>query len=263
MMESLKEEVPIRAVSRSLHVLQLINQYGQLSMMEISRLSQLPYPTTSRIVQTLVYEGMIECETSRKRYQPTELTRTLSASYEDHGSLRQIAKPYLLELTERFNWPFIISCQAGGSVEIQDSTYGTVSTAFNNYHPGYRIPLLECAAGHAYLAFVDTPTRDCLLRGLEQQGNRHPALKAFQEGRYPERIREFGFATYDRTMCTANPGKTSAISVPMSQDGHRVAQLSISYISSAMSLADAVRRFATPLRDTAALIESAMQGQVH
>jgi len=248
------EEVPIRAVSRSIHVLQLINQHGQLSMMEISRLALLPYPTTCRIVQTLVYEGLLHCEDSRKRYQATALVRALSSSYNDQGDLREVARPYLLELTAQHNWPVIMTHQVGQSVEVEDSTYGLTSTAFNTYDQGYRIPLLECAAGHAYLAFVDDAARDCLLQGLAHVGSQHKALESFRSGRYAERIREYGFATYDRTMSTANPGKTSAISVPLLK-GSRNAQISISYISSAMPMIEAVRRYAEPLRQMAANIE--------
>ncbi|MBK5517924.1 helix-turn-helix domain-containing protein [Pseudomonas sp. TH10] len=251
------EEIPIRAVSRSLQVMRLINQHESLSMMEVSRLSQLPYPTTSRIVQTLVHEGLLCCEQVRKRYRATELVKALSASYLDRGDLREVARPYLLELTERHNWPVIISNQVGQSVEVQDSTYGLTSTAFNIYPTGYRIPLLECAAGHAYLAFADDQTRDCLLRGLEHVGSQHPALERFKSGHYAEWIREFGFAAYERTMSTANPGKTSAISVPLKQTHRRHAQISLSYISSAMTMAEAVKRYAEPLRNAAAAIEIA------
>jgi IclR family mhp operon transcriptional activator len=249
------EEIPIRAVSRSIRVLQLVNQHGQLSMMEISRLSELPYPTTSRIVQTLVHEGLLGCENGCKRYQATELVKALSSSYVDHGDLRELARPYLLELTKQHNWPVIISNQVGQSVEVQDSTYGMTSTAFNNYEPGWRIPLLECAAGHAYLAFVDDKARECLLRGLEHVGSQHLALERFKSGRYAERIREYGFATYDRTMSTSNPGKTSAISVPVRPSDCRSAQISLSYISSAMSMTEAVRRYAEPLRQAADAME--------
>ncbi|WAH60777.1 helix-turn-helix domain-containing protein [Pseudomonas silvicola] len=252
----MKDEVPIRAVSRSLAVLKLINAHGQLSMTEISRLSQLPYPTTSRIVQTLVHEGMIQCDLGRKRYYPTELVKTLSASYVDHGDIRDVARPYLMELTRQHNWPFMITNQVGHSVQIQDSTYGETSTSFNCYPSGYRLPLLGCAAGHAYLAFVEDDVRDCLLRGLERLGTQHHALGRFCHGDYAQSIRRCGFAAYERSMYTANPGKTSAIAVPLVRDGGRLAQLSISYISSAMSMAEAVKRYAEPLMIHAARIES-------
>lgn len=58
----MEKSVPIRAISRGIVVLQLINRQGSATLMEIARGARLPYPTACRIVQTLVHEGLIECE---------------------------------------------------------------------------------------------------------------------------------------------------------------------------------------------------------
>ena len=55
----MEKGVPIRAITRGLSVLQAINRGGSITMMEIARSSQVPYPTACRIVQTLLHEGMI------------------------------------------------------------------------------------------------------------------------------------------------------------------------------------------------------------
>jgi molybdenum-dependent DNA-binding transcriptional regulator ModE len=57
----------VRAISRGLAVLQAVNRGGSVTMMEICRTAQIPYPTACRIVQTLMDEGMIEREPARKR----------------------------------------------------------------------------------------------------------------------------------------------------------------------------------------------------
>ena len=53
---------PIRSVSRSIAVLRAINQGKWLTLMEISKAVDLPYPTTFRIIQTLTHEGLVVCE---------------------------------------------------------------------------------------------------------------------------------------------------------------------------------------------------------
>ena len=68
----------VRAVSRSVAILQAINRSGSVSMTQLAREVDLPYATAHRLVQTLVHEGLIELETCRKRYRPTELVETLS-----------------------------------------------------------------------------------------------------------------------------------------------------------------------------------------
>ena len=50
----MEKGVPIRSLSRGIAVLQAINRGGTISMMEIARTSNVPYPTACRLVQTLV-----------------------------------------------------------------------------------------------------------------------------------------------------------------------------------------------------------------
>ena len=48
----------------------------------------LPYPTAKRIVQTLVVEGPIACEPSRKYYRAAALAQSLSSGFEHEGKLQ-------------------------------------------------------------------------------------------------------------------------------------------------------------------------------
>ena len=69
--ESSADGVPVRAVSRAFEILQTINRLGNPTIMEIKEDSRLPYPTVYRMVMTLVHDGWIETEATRKRY-PSE-----------------------------------------------------------------------------------------------------------------------------------------------------------------------------------------------
>ena len=97
----MEKGVPIRSIARAISVLQWINQRGSLSLMEVAVLANLPYATTFRIVQTLMHEGFVTLEPSRKRYRVTSLVQTLSLGYRDHGSLVDIARPYMVDLTKK------------------------------------------------------------------------------------------------------------------------------------------------------------------
>ena len=81
----MEKGVPIRSLSRGIAVLQAVNRGGTISMMEIARTSNVPYPTACRIVQTLMHEGLIEREPSRKHYRPTALVQTLAHGFQGHG----------------------------------------------------------------------------------------------------------------------------------------------------------------------------------
>jgi IclR family mhp operon transcriptional activator len=55
----MEKGVPIRSISRAIAVLQAINRQGSMSLMGIAKTAEVPYPTACRIVQTLLFEGLI------------------------------------------------------------------------------------------------------------------------------------------------------------------------------------------------------------
>ena len=250
----MEKGVPIRSIARAISVLQWINQRGSLSLMEVAVLANLPYATTFRIVQTLMHEGFVTLEPSRKRYRVTSLVQTLSLGYRDHGSLVDIARPYMVDLTKKYSWPVSLSTAVGGSMMLRDSTYSLSSLSFSNYYPGYTFPILEVASGHAHLAFMSDEARISILNGLREIGAKSLILDMFVSGKLTERIREKGYAVHDRTMQTANPGKTSSIAVPIMEAGHETAELTLSYFVTAMSPSEAVSRYVDPLKAAAAQI---------
>ena len=244
--------VPIRAVSRTIAVLQHINRAGSCTVTAISRALDLPYPTASRIVQTLLHEQLVEREAARRSYRATSLTQTLSLGYRDHGTLITASRKHLVELTHEHGWPLTISTPAGTSMMLRETTYGQSPLAFNNYYPGYTFPVLECASGHAHLAFSNDRTRDQLLTVLEQLGAITLTLGLFRTGQLVRRIRDDGYALFDRTLRTANPGKTSSISVPIFEGGTNVAELTLSYFVTALTSRQATERFLSDLQAAAA-----------
>ena len=244
----MEKGVPVRSISRSLAMLKFINSRGPVSLKEIATAVSLPYPTTIRIVQTLMYEGMIECEPVRKLYRPTSLVQSLSVGVHEQGDLLQAARPLLIALTREHGWPVSISTASGATMMVRDSTYTMTSLAFNNYYPGYTFPMLEVASGLAHLAFVGDATRDVLLRGLDDGKADRTTLEMFRSGALTERIRADGYATHDRTSCTLNPGKTSSIAAPVLENGLVAGVLSLSYFATAMPMSEAVRRYGQVLK---------------
>lgn len=248
--------VPIRSVSRSIAVLQCINRHGSLSLMEIARAVALPYPTAFRIIQTLLHEGLIECEPTRKHYRATQLVQTLSVGYRDHGNLLLRARPHIVALTRKVSWPLSIVTHVGQHMMVRDSTHSETSLTFSNYAPGFTMPVLECASGHAYLAHVPDAERLNILDGLEAVARRSHMMDMFRSDKLLARIREDGYATCDRNPHSAVPGKTSSIGVPIFE-GERVAgTLTLVFFASAMSMAEAVRRYLDDMKAAASVISA-------
>jgi IclR family mhp operon transcriptional activator len=254
----MEKGVPIRALSRGLAVLQAINRGASLSLMEIARSSEVPYPTACRIVQTLVYEGLIEREPARKRYRPTALVQTLAHGFQGDAHLAKVARPHIVDLTRRLGWPISLTTNVGHSMVIRDSTHALTTLTFSNYHPGFTMPVLECAAGLAYLSHIDDEARTNLLNALKllpKRVNVH-MIELFEAGSLAEEIRRDGYATRGHNRFTRNPGKTSSIALPILGEAGVAGTLTLAFFSTAMKMGEAIERFVTPLAETAAAISA-------
>ena len=189
--------IPIRSISRCIAVLQAINRHGSLTLMQIARTSRLPYPTACRILQTLMHEGLIESEPTRKRYRATGLVRTLSQGFLNQDELVTEARPFIVALTRKFGWPVAVTTRIGQSMMIRDNTQDLTALTSNFYPPGYMMPLLECASGQVYVAHLDDDERRRVIDALEQIDGRAPTLPQFRSDEAIARIRADGFVAAD------------------------------------------------------------------
>jgi IclR family mhp operon transcriptional activator len=261
---SVERDGNVRAISRGLAVLQAVNRGGSVTMMEICRSAQIPYPTACRIVQTLMDEGMIEREPARKRYRPTALVRTLSFGFQDESDLVAVARPHIVALTNKLAWPVSVTTRVGPVMMVRDSTHKLTSLTLHNYVPGFTLPIIECSTGKAYLAFCEEEERRGVLQGLRQldgPAERMAVLLTSNERMLAD-IRARGFATQARNAYTATPGKTSSVAVPLFQNDRVVGALALIFFASAVSMAEAEGRFVTALQDTARAIAGEL-GQKH
>ncbi|MBT0668207.1 helix-turn-helix domain-containing protein [Novosphingobium profundi] len=248
--------VPIRSVSRSLSVLRTINHQREVSLTELVRLEELPYPTMFRIVQTLLHEGLIERDETGKRYRPTALVHTLSSGYDD-TALRSRAQPHMSALTRKIGWPVLLSVRVGARMVIRASTHHETTLTFHNWEAGTAMPLEGSATGMAWLAYLpEDHARDLVRWGVGPHGIgmfRHD-LSIMLDAM--ARIREQGYAW--RPSLFGDENKTSSISVPV-LDGERiVAVLTLTYFSAAMKSELAIDRYVTPLQQAARAIAAAV-----
>jgi IclR family transcriptional regulator, mhp operon transcriptional activator len=252
----MEKGVPIRSLSRGIAVLQAINRGQALSMMEIARTSEVPYPTACRIVQTLLHEGLIEKEPSRKRYRPTALTQTLAHGFQGHARLVKTARAHLVDLTRAVGWPVSISTHVGNSMVIRDSTHALTALTFSNYYPGFALPVLECASGLVYLSHMPEEELASILhtlRLMDQKRSKHIIDLLLHEG-LAEQIRTQGYATRGNNQFTHNPGKTSSIAVPLFENGRIAGALTLAFFAAATKMDNAVAQFVEPLRSAAQAI---------
>lgn len=256
-----ENEGSIRSISRAISVLQAINRHGSLTLTEIARSANIPYPTAIRIVRTLLEERLIEQEPARKRYRPTALIQTLACGFQNHDRLVSTARPHIQDLTHRIGWPISVVTRVGPSMVVRDSTSTLTSLTFNNYYPGWQVPLLPSSSGRVYFAFASPEEQEDLLKHYRSRPGDVDALmlREFESGSAIARIREQGYAAVARTGYSANPGKTSSVAVPLLQGDTLLGALNMVFFANALSIPDAISRFLEPLKETAANISRDME----
>ena len=254
----------VRAIGRGLAVLKAINQHGSMNMNSIAKATALPYPTACRIVDTLIDEGMIEegaaasstaeREPGRKFYRPTMLVKALSHGYRFEDRLASAARATINDVTRSILWPVTVSTRIGSSMVICESSHRISLKTLLVYYPGHTFPILGVSAGIVYLASCGADERDAVLTSLDQSGELGDAYSRRALERTFDDAKRRGFASYERCLHNTNPGKTSALSVPIMVDGSSVATVTVIYLSSAMTGADAIARYAEILFEAAGVI---------
>ena len=254
--------VPIRAISRAISVLSAINRSGSATMMEISKSASIPYPTASRIVQTLLHEGLIERELSRKRYRPTALVKTLSVGFQSEDQLVVAARPHIEALCNDLKWPISVATRVGTRMMVRDSTHKLTSLTFSNYYPGFTLPIADCATGKVYLAFCNDAEREAIIAGWRATDNEtsKQGLLIVRDNSVLDRIRGDHYALQLRNLYNAEPGKTSSMAVPIfGKDDELVGSLGVIYFFSALKAEAAVDQFLEPLHKTALAIQDQLK----
>ncbi|SFO02642.1 IclR family transcriptional regulator [Sphingomonas sp. OK281] len=251
----MEKGVPIRSISRSIAALKAINRHGSLSMMEISKASEVPYPTACRIVQTLLYEGLIEQEPARKRYRPTAMVQTLAHGFQQDDRLVKAARPHIVDLTKRFGWPVSIATRVGRNMMLRDSTHANTSLTFEQYYPGFTLPILDSASGKLSMAFAPEEERLMILKWMRvSQEIDLQYLATAQASLDVDRIRRQGYAVQGRNHFNLTPGKTSSIAVPIFMNGVFEAAMTMVFFVTAMKLEVALETYLEELKAAATLI---------
>lgn len=251
-MTSKSKEQPIRSVARALHVLQVINRHGSLSMTQISKAVKLPYPTTCRVVYTLLSEGVIERETTRKYYHPTALAKSLSCGYQSRVRLVAIARPHIEKLTRETGWPVSLASRVGAVMVIQDSTHSQTTMTFSDYHPGYSLPITSSASGMAYLAFTDKIERREIIDQIKRTSlddGEVSIMSNTQEAQF-DLIREDGYASFIRNPHTKDPGKTSSLALPLYHENKVVGAMTLIFFSTSLRIVEAFDKYKDILLET-------------
>lgn len=234
----MEQGVPIRSISRCIAVLKAIDRGGSLTLIEVARCSGLAYPTAVRTIQTLIHEGLVECEPDRRSYRSTPLVQTLSQGFHDHDRMVSTGRRHIAALTRKVGWPVSITTRVGRFMMLRDSTHALTSATFDLDAPCFVMPLLECAAGLVYVAHAGAVELDDIHACLEQ----NDAGESFVSAGSMRRIREDGYATREQGQNTLSAGRTSAVAVPLRDHGRLAGALELAYFVASTTVGESLER---------------------
>lgn len=238
----------VRALSRGLHVLRVLNQCNGATAAEIVRQARLPRTTVLRSLETLSAEGYVVRDPIDDRYRLTVMTRALAHGFDDEAWISDIARPLLFQLSREVVWPLSLATLRGTSMQLRENTDHQSPLALQRLPGGYRFSVLGSAAGRAYLAFCDAEIREALLPLLTRSGDpgdRMASDRAAVDALLAQ-IRQQGYAS----VMGALP-KEGSFSVPVLVNGRALASISLRFIASALALDDALDRYLIRLKSVA------------
>ena len=97
--------VSIRAISRALQILRIMNTQPTWSLHSLHLQTALPKSTIFRILHTLQLEGYVRLEGVAGVYRLTEKILEMSGGFTEKSLLVEVGSPLALRLTKQIKWP--------------------------------------------------------------------------------------------------------------------------------------------------------------
>lgn len=253
----------VRGLARGLQVLRALNamEDGHATSQQLADLTGLHRTTVRRLLETLMEEGFVRRSTSDDSFRLTLAVRSLSEGFTDTERIATVAPPIMGQLLQRVAWPSDLTTPDGDAMIIRETTHRFSRLSFHRAMVGRRLPMLLTAAGRAYFATCPDEEREDILEllrsgagGDEQQAfARNDALVR----KLIRRVRDDGFGS-NHGDWTAQ-AKIGAVAVAISADERVIASLNVIFLSRAVRLEDAVRRYVPELQKAALDIAEALK----
>lgn len=250
----------IRALSRGLAVLRVLEERPGLTLHEICLATELAKPTLLRILRTLEREAYIRRGLTDQLYYPT-LRSAVSPVEVQRSVLAEVAAPILDQLCQEVLWPSDLATYDGGVMRVQETSRRRSPFMMNRAVTQYGIHMLQSGMGRAYLAYCDPAFRQEILRSLARSTDPQNRL-ARQQAKVEESMKEIrrkGYATRETGYFVTQPteARVSAIAVPVKHDSAAIGSINLVWISQAATEEQFVRTHLDRLLEAAREIGAA------
>ena len=226
-------------------------QRSRLTLSELAQATKMSIPNVQRLTATLQALGLLERDSATKRFALTPRTLDIGYRYLQASLLLETAAPYLAELNRRTEETVNMMVLEGTDIIYVARHRGFHSIGINLYI-GARLPAFATSVGQAMLAFL--PPREAAAR-IDATDRRSYTKYTITERdallRKLETVRKQGYSVEDQEMFL---GGISIAAPILSHDGTPLAAINVAVPSSRFTAAQAERRFAALLLETARTI---------
>lgn len=250
----------VRGFTRGLEVLQALNRLpAGGSPTKLAQLTGLHRATIRRSLETLLDSGYVRRSPSDDSFHLTRKVRELSDGFSEEDWISECAAPLLGELLHEVLWPSDLLTFDVDAMVVRESTHRFSRLSFHRAMVGRRMPLLQTAAGIAYLAFCPEDERTRILEILSNRTDDPSCTLARQPRELAQRLgwtRERGYG--ENYQSWSEDAKVAAVAVPIHHaNGQLLGCLNVIYLAKAMPMAQAVQRYLPALQHTARRIQQA------
>lgn len=243
------QQSSVRALERGLDIIRLLNRHNGLTVTQVGQLTDLPRPTAFRLLRTLESLDYLFRDTQDKKYRLAAQVRTLSHGYDQEEWIPKVARPIMRALCKKILWPIALGTVSGSHMLIRDTTDEISPFAIHRCRGGFNIPLLNTASGAVYLAYCDPHKRDELINyalhddpdALSRGGTNIDIFK-----RSLDTVKAKGYSCMRIVDANHN-----ALAVPIIIDGEIFATVSARFYTTAMTLQQAIERYAEDMIEAA------------
>ena len=233
----------IEPVGRSFAIMEALSRRPHGTISALAAETGLPRPTVVRLLKTLVELGYVTQVSRDIGYRLTDRVLGLAQGIRFVDHFVDVAAPHMRRFTQEHGWPLYLGTLSHRAMTIRYSTAPESPMSFERSALQRRSPTLSSALGRAWLAFCSNEERRTVLRDL---GVTYDAKLAAAFAR----IRRDGHAF----TIVPRQSRLQGIAVAIRQDRRVLGCLSMRFLRSAMSEAEAGARYGAALNATAAAI---------
>jgi IclR family mhp operon transcriptional activator len=247
-----------KSLLKGLRIIEAVNRWPGMILAHIALRCGLPRTTTHRTLRTLEQNGFVYRDAATGRFFPYRRVLALSSGFDAVARATASVRDEFAALGPTVGWPMHFATPLlnveDPQMQVEASTDYVSPLAVEKLLPGNLIPLLQCAAGLAWLSSVPQDIYAPILDRAMRSCCERPAQKRWTRPAVEETInliRRRGFADFYWLCRHTN---MVGLSVPVQIDAERSAALTVRFAESAVPVKEAVTKFLPVLRALAAKV---------